>query len=77
MTWNMARNIEKIEKWKMHTLGPEIQRENWQMRERRNSHNRTWNIARNTEKREKWDTHTVGPEIWQENDKRGKGEAHI
>ena len=48
--WNMTRNIEKHEKWEMHTVGPGIWREkkSWKMR---NTHFRMWNMARKTEKR--------------------------
>ena len=41
---------EKHEKWAMHTVGPEIWRENWKSRIIRNTHFRTWNLARKTEK---------------------------
>jgi hypothetical protein len=29
MTWNMERNTEKLGKWEMHTVKPEIWQENW------------------------------------------------
>jgi hypothetical protein len=41
---------EKREKWKMHTVRPEIWRENWKSRKMRNTHFRWWNMARKTEK---------------------------
>jgi co-chaperonin GroES (HSP10) len=41
---------EKREKWKMHTVGPWIWRENWKSRKMRNTDFRTWNMVRKTER---------------------------
>ena len=63
MTWNMARNTEKCEKWEMHSVGSGIFQE-WQMHTET-----TWNMAKkkkNTEKPGKWKMHTVEPGIWRE-----------
>ena len=73
----MARNTEKHLKLDTHTCGPGIWQENWQMRKRRNSHNRTWNIARNTKKSVKWDTTLVDLEYGEKTHKGAKGETHI
>jgi hypothetical protein len=45
----MTKNIEKYEKWQMHTIGPGIWRE-LKITELRNTHFRPWNMSRKTEK---------------------------
>ena len=62
MTWNMARNTEKVGKRERHTVGPALcveNRKSWKMR---NTHCRTWNMARNTEKT--WKTRNEHCRIW-------------
>ena len=59
----MTRNIEKHEKWEMHTVGPGIWQEIW----------KSWKMKKHpldylkndeiTEKHEKWEMYTVGPVI--------------
>ena len=73
----MARNIEKIEKWKMHTLGPEIQREHWE-RGKGETHIVGLEIWQETPKNLLNETHTfVDLEYGEKTDKWGKGETHI
>ena len=83
-TWNMARNIQKLGKWVMHTILPGIWWEYWKSFSpytRSYSvhfsffkifsvfrHNPVWN----TEKLEKWGKHIIGPRYWRENWKTWK-----
>ena len=64
MTWNMARNSKKREKWEMHTVGLEFgkkieKRGNW---DTHTLEHEIW--KRNIEKHEKGEIHTVIPGIW-------------
>ena len=74
--WNMVRNGEKHEIWKINTVGPGLWPENWQTWKKRNKHCMTWIMARKLTIKEK-KTHIVEPGIWRENwQTRKMGNSH-
>ena len=71
MTWNMARNSEKLGKLEKLTVRPGICREtvrNWKMR---NAHCKTWNMARELKNVEN-QTQTLTWNMVRDTEKRGK-----
>ena len=56
-TWNMERNTEEREKWKMQNLDQGYSKKT-EIRKMRNIHCRTWKRARNTQKLAKWEITT-------------------